>query len=845
MIPLQFALRRRTMMAGCGGGMPISDLPLGTLINVGMDGGKGTPNYEIADKNNLVPNGVVLVRKNAYSRSAAGGGPIDYPGSTLDNLISTTIYNQMPQKLRDKMMDVTFALYSFSLSASKNITRKMFAPTYTMMGFGNNQGVEEGVALQLYTSTYSRIKTFDHPNDYWRLSSRAGYDSDIGGDIWYTVTSDGTSGVVSGQSDYPCAVPAFAIPSKTLYDPTPNQDGSYNLFQNTSISDLPLGTLINIGTDGGEGAPYYEIADKDNLVSGGVVLVRKNIHSKSAFGSSITYPGGTLDNKMTSIYNSLPERLQSKIMDATFALEGSGSITRKVFALTYTMAGFGANNGTTEGKALQHYNSNANRIKKYSGSADYWWLSSRYGTYSSRYVDADGTIDDGYDDPSSSYGVVPAFVIPSTTPYDPIPNPDGYYNLFQNKNKNKNKTISKLPLGSLINVGTDGGEGAPYYEIADKNNLVPGGVVLVRKNIYSESPLGSSGGYNYIDSTLDNLIKTTIYNKMPQKIRDKMMDVTFRLLTVSGPGDITRKMFTPTYTMAGLGNNNGVAEGKALQLYTSDASRIKTFNGSAASWWLSSKSNAGNTNNWGIDNTGASDNDPSDPLGVVPAFAIPSTTPYYLIPNPDGYYNLFQNTSISDLPLGTLINIGMDGGSGTPNYEIADINNLVPGGVVLVRKNIYSNSKFGSNPKYPNSTLDNLIKTTIYNRMPQNLRDKMMDVTFNLYNSGEITRKMFALTYTMAVGNNVQEVAEGKALQLYTSDASRIKTFNGSAAPWLLSTYNSESVWGSTVVAIGVNGALGYAYVTNDIGVVPAFAIPGDTLSKLIPNTDGVYQLIL
>ena len=194
------------------------------------------------------------------------------------------------------------------------------------------------------------------------------------------------------------------------------------------ISDLPLGTLINVGTDGGAGTPNYEIADKDNFVSGGVVLVRKNIHSESAFGGSAAYPGGTLDNKMTSIYNSLPEKLQSKIMDATFALEGSGSITRKVFALTYTMAGYGANNGTTEGKALQHYNSNANRIKEYNGSVGYWWLSSRYSTSYSRYVDIDGTASNYL--PSRSYGVVPAFVIPSKTLYDPIPNPDGSYNLI-------------------------------------------------------------------------------------------------------------------------------------------------------------------------------------------------------------------------------------------------------------------------------------------------------------------------------------------------------------------------------------------------------------------------------
>ena len=166
MIPLQFALRRRMMMAGGGGGAPISDLPLGTLINIGTDGGAGASNYEIADKDNLVSGGVVLVRKNIYSESEFGS-TTSYPNSTLDNLIKTTIYNKMPQKLRNKMMDVTFNLYG-----SGDITRKMFALTYTMVGFGNNYDVAEGKALQLYTSQASRIKTLNGSADYWWLSSR-------------------------------------------------------------------------------------------------------------------------------------------------------------------------------------------------------------------------------------------------------------------------------------------------------------------------------------------------------------------------------------------------------------------------------------------------------------------------------------------------------------------------------------------------------------------------------------------------------------------------------------------------------------------------------------------------
>ena len=195
---------------------------------------------------------------------------------------------------------------------------------------------------------------------------------------------------------------------------------------------------------------------------------------------------------------------------------------------------------------------------------------------------------------------------------------------------------------------------------------------------------------------------------------------------------------------------------------------------------------------------------------------------------------------ISDLPLGTLINVGTDGGAGTPNYEIADKDNLVNGGVVLVRKNIYSNSRFGSNTLYPNSTLDNLIATTIYNEMPQKLRDKMMDVTFNLYNSGNITRKMFALTYTMAGFGNNNVVAEGKALQLYTSKASRIKTFNGSAASWWLSSLiSSGSVW-----RVSDSGSTFGGSSSNFYGVVPAFAIPQSVMLEDSANTDGSYNII-
>lgn len=195
---------------------------------------------------------------------------------------------------------------------------------------------------------------------------------------------------------------------------------------------------------------------------------------------------------------------------------------------------------------------------------------------------------------------------------------------------------------------------------------------------------------------------------------------------------------------------------------------------------------------------------------------------------------------ISSKPLGTLIRVAdSDGGSGTANYEIADINNLVPGGVVLVRKNIYSNSAFGSTTLYPGGTLDNLIGTTIYNKMPQKLRDKMMDVSFKLSGSGDITRKMFALTYTMVGFGNNSGVAEGKALQLYTSNASRIKTLNGSASFWWLSSqYSSGNAW-----RVNTDGSANFNNPSYTYGVVPAFAIPQSVMLEDSANTDGSYNI--
>lgn len=192
-----------------------------------------------------------------------------------------------------------------------------------------------------------------------------------------------------------------------------------------TLADLPLGAIILIPV-GTEENRQCEVADKNNLVSGGAVLVYKNAYEESEFGNSTLYPDGTLDNLIkNTIFNSFPQTLREKMMNVTFALKGSNSITRKMFALTYTMAGFGNNSGVAEGKALQYYTSNNRRIKKKGGASTLWWLSSQNSSDGAWSVNAVGS-SFSYR-PSGSGGVVPAFAIPQSTQLEDDQNQYGNY----------------------------------------------------------------------------------------------------------------------------------------------------------------------------------------------------------------------------------------------------------------------------------------------------------------------------------------------------------------------------------------------------------------------------------
>ena len=204
--------------------------------------------------------------------------------------------------------------------------------------------------------------------------------------------------------------------------------------------------------------------------------------------------------------------------------------------------------------------------------------------------------------------------------------------------------LGDLPFGTNIKIPERREDGT--YELADYtlgclNNFDVGTVGLIRKDIHSRCWFGDST--EYADSDLDKRM-TEIYDSYPDELKELIIPSTILLYNGSGAEDITRKVFAPTMTMVGCGDNHGVDEGFAWPIFTGRNSRIKTLNGVAALWWLSSRYSSGDA--WVVYMDGSADDfDSSFTFGVVPTFLIPQSVQIDDIPDNDGSYRLTEMES--------------------------------------------------------------------------------------------------------------------------------------------------------------------------------------------------------
>ena len=197
--------------------------------------------------------------------------------------------------------------------------------------------------------------------------------------------------------------------------------------------------------------------------------------------------------------------------------------------------------------------------------------------------------------------------------------------------------LGEMTFGTNIKIPErqEGGS----YELADYTlgYFGAGVAAFIRKDIHSLCRFGN--GTEYVGSDLDKRM-TEIYNSYPDEFKELIIPSTISLYNGSGAENITRKVFAPTLTMVGCGDNHGVEEGLTWPIFTRRNRRKKTFNGSAASWWLSSQYSSDGA--WGVytDGSAISYRFPSNSFGVVPAFIIPQSVQIDDTPDNDGIYRL-------------------------------------------------------------------------------------------------------------------------------------------------------------------------------------------------------------
>lgn len=199
---------------------------------------------------------------------------------------------------------------------------------------------------------------------------------------------------------------------------------------NVKLSTKAVGSIVKIKVNGAakdfiivhQGLPSSAYDASCN----GVWVVMKDIYTTMKWdGSNNDYLNSDMTAYLNGTFISLIDAdirnaiKQVKIPYTNYSnnnvMSGSNGLSCKVFLLSGTEVGFsGVSYMNTEGAKLSYFDSASKRVAYNGSSAAEWWLRSPLANLSNFvwYVKSDGSNDYWYC--SSTYGVRPAFVLPST-----------------------------------------------------------------------------------------------------------------------------------------------------------------------------------------------------------------------------------------------------------------------------------------------------------------------------------------------------------------------------------------------------------------------------------------------
>ena len=123
-------LNRRTMMGeGGDAGIPITDIPLGSLVKFTPD---AVYSYIYAG---VAYGNAILIREKASGKKQMGSNndyPADYENTPVDTYFTDTYYPSLSDVVKSQMADssISFTTYDGSVSSTKTITRKIFSMSF-------------------------------------------------------------------------------------------------------------------------------------------------------------------------------------------------------------------------------------------------------------------------------------------------------------------------------------------------------------------------------------------------------------------------------------------------------------------------------------------------------------------------------------------------------------------------------------------------------------------------------------------------------------------------------------------------------------------------------------------
>lgn len=199
---------------------------------------------------------------------------------------------------------------------------------------------------------------------------------------------------------------------------------------NVKLSTKAVGGTVKIKVNGAakdfiivhQGKPSSAYDDSCN----GVWVVMKDIYTTSTFGSDNSYKDSGITSYLNStFYNLIDSDIRAVIKQVKLpytngtgsggsVASGASGFSTKVFLLSGTEVGFsGASYMNTEGAKLSYFDSASKRIAYNGSSAAVWWLRSPLTGSTGNVWCVKSVGGYGYWRCNNSYGVRPAFILPS------------------------------------------------------------------------------------------------------------------------------------------------------------------------------------------------------------------------------------------------------------------------------------------------------------------------------------------------------------------------------------------------------------------------------------------------